>query len=135
MWSLSTCLTMSSQCPWNLHSAESNEGGFCHGNEVTFGKHLKMEAGCQGNQPCDGSIGPFSLPFAGEGLETSQSPRPVIYQRCLWNAARRTPHGPGVESCGAVGCEHLARRVSQSLQRAGSPAPCPEPRPVCLSRP
>lgn len=102
MWSLSACLTMSSQCPWTLHSAESNEGGFCHGNEVTFGKHLKMEAGCQGNQPCDGSIGPFSLPFAGEGLETSQSPRPVIYQRCLWNAARRTPHGPGVESCGAV---------------------------------
>lgn len=61
--------------PLESPKAESKEGGFCHGNEVTFGKHLKLESGCQGNQPCDGRIGPFSLPPApslrGAGLVTS----------------------------------------------------------------
>lgn len=97
MWSLSACLTMSSQCPWNLHSAESNEGGFCHGNEVTFGKHLKMEAGCQGNQPCDGSIGPFSLPFAGGGAGDESVPEASDLSAVPVDSA-----WAGVESCGAV---------------------------------
>ena len=32
---------------------EAHIGIFCYVNEVTFGKHLRMGAGCWGNQTCD----------------------------------------------------------------------------------
>lgn len=34
-------------------SEGSNKAIFCFDNEKTFGKHLKIWAGCQESQPCD----------------------------------------------------------------------------------
>ena len=37
---------------WNFLS-DGIQVFFCYVNEVTFGPHLRMETGCQGNQPRD----------------------------------------------------------------------------------
>ena len=39
----------------------SDTGVFCYVNEVILGTHLRMGAGCQGNQPCDLKVGTLSL--------------------------------------------------------------------------
>lgn len=39
---------------------ESNKGVVCYINEVTFGQHVTVEAGCQWRQPCDLRVGTFS---------------------------------------------------------------------------
>ena len=46
-----------------LRGEESDQGVFCYLSEVTFGKpqvHLRMGAGCQGDQPRDYRVGNFS---------------------------------------------------------------------------
>ena len=54
-------LTHSSQSPWNFLNVESNKGIFCYVNDVTFGKLIGMEAGCQWSQLCDKRVGIFIL--------------------------------------------------------------------------
>ena len=46
-------LAQTSQNPWTFPSDESSAGVSCCVDEETFGPHLRMMAGCLGNQPCD----------------------------------------------------------------------------------
>ena len=62
-------LAHGSQNPWDFLNVESDKGIFCSVNEVTFGKHLRVGAGCQWSQPCDqrvGTFSPTSCPPSGE---------------------------------------------------------------------
>lgn len=36
---------------WSFLSEARDQGFFCYVNGVAFGTHLRMQAGCQGNQP------------------------------------------------------------------------------------
>lgn len=47
--------------PWNVLSVESDKGVFCYANEVMFGKHPRVGAGCQGNHPCGWRVGSLVL--------------------------------------------------------------------------
>ena len=53
-------LAQSSSNPGNFLSDRSNKGVFCYVNEVTFGPHWKMGAGCQEKPPYDWRLGTFS---------------------------------------------------------------------------
>ena len=67
--SFSLVLAKSCKNPQNFLSEETGKGVLCYVNEVNFGKplgHLRIGAGCQGNEPCDWKIGTFS-PTLQEG--------------------------------------------------------------------
>lgn len=46
--------------PLEVLSDESDKDVFCYINEMTFGKHLRMGTGFQGNQTYDWKVGTFS---------------------------------------------------------------------------
>lgn len=70
IWSLSLFLVHGSYNPRNCLNVKRVKDVFCYINEMTFGKHLRKGAACQGHQPWNWTVGTFSSTSReGRGVE------------------------------------------------------------------
>ena len=80
----------SSKNPWNFPSEERDKVVFCCVNEVAFGKHLRVRAGCQESQP--GDYCPYVVT---QSCPTLEAPWTITHQAPLSTGFSRQQYWSG----------------------------------------
>ena len=126
IWSLSVVQIL-------VTNGETDQGVFCYVNWVTFRmpwNHLRMGAGCQGNELCDWRTGTFSTtlwpPGGGERLEVESIANGQWFDHCLRNEASMKSQKDRIQTVSGL-VDRWKFQKRGTLREHGSSTPFPIP--------